>query len=348
MTEIPPSSRMSRRTLLTGAAVTSALSVLPSELFAQQAAAGSVSQATSRPAGKLKLSLFSKIMQWTDLNEAVAIAKDLGFDALDLTVRNKGHVLPERVEVDLPRAVETVRKAGLEVSMITTDIKSVSSPYAEVMLKTASQQGIHHYRWGGLLYKGGRGISDQLNDLKPQVKALAELNRRYEMCGIYHTHSGPDQIGGPIWDLWLLLQGLDPRWIAMNYDIGHATVEGGYGGWETSAQLARDSMRGIALKDFRWPSKPVAQATAAKKSRFADVAPEWCPIGEGIVDFRGFFSIVKANNFAGPIQFHFEYPAFGGAENGETTLRIPKAQLIAAVRKDLDYIKAILRDLELV
>jgi sugar phosphate isomerase/epimerase len=305
---------------------------------------------TALPGARLKLSLFSKLMQWTDLKEAAAIAKDLGFDAMDLTVRPKGHVLPEHVETDLPRAVETVHRAGLEVSMISTEIKSASSPYAEVMLKTASQLGIRNYRWGGLTYKGNLEIAAQLDALKPQVKALADLNSKHNICGMYHTHSGPDMIGGPIWDLWLLLQGLDPRWIGMNYDIGHATVEGGYGGWETSAQLARESMRGIALKDFRWPSKSEAAklSSASAKPHSADIEPEWCPIGEGIVDFSGFFKIIKANNFAGPIQMHFEYPSFGGAENGDTTLRIPKQQLIAAVRKDIDYVKSIMRPLDLI
>ena len=293
---------------------------------------------------KLKLSLFSKLFQWTDIQETAAIAKDLGFDALDLTVRPKGHVLPERVETDLPRTVETVHRAGLEVSMISTEIQSAASPYAELIVRTASKLGIRNYRWGGLTYKGSKGISQQLSDLKPQVKALSELNQRYGVCGMYHTHSGPNMIGGPIWDLWLLLKDLDPQWIGMNYDIGHATIEGGYGGWETSAQLVRDFMKGIALKDFRWPAK---KATATPDSKSPDYEPEWCPIGEGIVDFRGFFRIVKGNRFKGPIQMHFEYPAFAGAENGETTLHIPKQQLIAAVRKDITYIRSILHDLQL-
>jgi sugar phosphate isomerase/epimerase len=157
-------------------------------------------------------------------------------------------------------------------------------------------------------------------------------------------------IGGPIWDLWLLLQDLDSRWIGMNYDIGHATIEGGYGGWQTSARLAKDSMRGIALKDFRWPSKtkaapPDIHASAPPRAVYE---PEWCPIGEGVVDFRGFFEIVKQNGFSGPVQMHFEYPEFGGAENGDTVLRISKQQLITAVRKDLTYIRGVLRDLNLV
>lgn len=334
--------KISRRSLLSGAAITGVLHTFPLTGFAQDLA--------PNVAGKLKLSMFSKLLQWADVKEAATIAKDLGFDALDLTVRSRGHVLPERVEVDLPRAVEAVRQAGLEISMISTEITSSASPYAEPILKTASQLGIRNYRWGGLTYKRTKGIAEQLNELKPQVRALAELNRKHNICGMYHTHSGPNMIGGPIWDLWLLLQGLDSRWIGMNYDIGHATIEGGYGGWQTSARLAADSMKGIALKDFRWPSKMQAASPAMHTSgtRALRYEPEWCPVGEGIVDFLGFFEIVKRNGFSGPVQMHFEYPEFGGAENGDTKLRIPRQQLIAAVRKDLTYIKGVLSDLNLV
>jgi sugar phosphate isomerase/epimerase len=334
MTHPTSPAAISRRQLLAGAAATGAIHALAPTAFAQSAA---LQPASPR---KLKLSLFTKLFQWTDLKQTASIARDLGFDALDITVRPKGHVLPERVATDLPAAVDVVRAAGLQVSMISTEIKSVDSPYAEAILATASRLGIRHYRWGGLTYKPNTGIAQQLQSLKPQIRALAQLNQTHEICGMYHTHSGPNMIGGPIWDLWLLLQDLDPRWIGMNYDIGHATVEGGFGGWQTSTELAANSMRGIALKDFRWPAKKPAE-------KLSDYQPEWCPIGEGIVDFHAFFTLVKASSFDGPIQMHFEYPAFGGAENGETTLHIPRPQLIAAVRKDLTYIREVLHQLDL-
>src|SRR5215471_18287569 len=57
-------------------------------------------------AGALKISVFSKHFQWTNCREMAAIAKDIGFDGIDLTVRQSGHVLPERVEEDLPKAAE--------------------------------------------------------------------------------------------------------------------------------------------------------------------------------------------------------------------------------------------------
>jgi L-ribulose-5-phosphate 3-epimerase len=330
---------MSRRTLLVGAAMSGAFHALAKDN-------------TQNATGKLQICVFSKHLQWTDVPEAAAIARDIGFDGIDLTVRPQGHVLPERVEADLPAAVEAVRRAGLTVPMISTEISSVQSPHAEAILKTASQLGIAHYRWGGITYPANQGIEQRLNELKPQVKALAELNQEHRICGMYHTHSGPGLVGAPIWDLWIIFQNLDPRWIGINYDIGHATVEGGYGGWIDSSRLVKGQMKGIALKDFTWQQNKASNTHHDPFDKSLSVedawVPHWCPVGQGMVNFAGFFAIAKANGFSGPVQLHYEYSGLGGAEDGARKLGIPKQQLIEAMRNDLDVVRAVMREQQLI
>jgi sugar phosphate isomerase/epimerase len=339
---------MSRRTLLLGAAMSSALHALAKDT---PQSADAVEPPASNP-GKLKICVFSKHLQWTTVSDAAAIARDIGFDGVDLTVRTDGHILPERVETDLPAAVEAVHRAGLEVPMITTEIMGVETPHAEAILRTASKLGIRQYRWGWFSYLANEGVVERLNQLKPQVKALADLNKENQICGMYHTHSGPGLIGGPIWDVWTLFQGLDPRWIAINYDIGHATVEGGYGGWIASSRLVKNQMRGIALKDFTWQQnkgKNIHPDPFDKSLGIVDAwVPHWCPTGQGMVNFAGFFDIVKKNGFSGPVQLHFEYPGLGGAENGTKNLTIPKQEVIDAMRRDLTYVKGVMREKQLI
>jgi sugar phosphate isomerase/epimerase len=341
MTELSPG-MMSRRALLLGAATSSVL-----HAFAKDTTqSANASMASPGPPEKLKICVFSKHLQWTDVHDAAAIARDIGFDGIDLTVRAEGHVLPERVEADLPAAVETVRRAGLQVPMITTEITSAQTPHADTVLKTAHSLGIRHYRWGQLTYPADEGIAERLDQLKPQMKVLADLNEKHQICGMYHTHSGPGMVGAPIWDLWTIFQGLDPRWIGVNYDIGHATVEGGYGGWVASSRLVRHSMSGIALKDFAWGQnkKTSTHQDPYDKSLSIENAwvPHWCAIGQGMVNLAGFFAIVKANNFSGPVQLHFEYPGLGGAQNGDKKLTIPKQELMDAMRRDLTFVKGVM------
>jgi sugar phosphate isomerase/epimerase len=283
--------------------------------------------------------------------ETAQFAKELGFDGIDLTVRPGGHVLPSRVQADLPAAVKTIRSAGLQVPMITTGITRADSEAAAV-LETASQLGIRHYRWGGLTYKPGQSIIGQLEEMKPQVRALAELNRKYDVCGMYHTHSGPGLVGAPIWDLYILFEGVDPRWMGANYDIGHATVEGGYGGWIDSSMLMRNQMKGIALKDFTWMKNAKGETFQDPFDKSLGVAgrwtPHWCPIGEGMVNFAGFFNIIKANHFSGPVQLHFEYPGLGGAQNGNAKLSVPQDVVLGAMRRDLNTVRGLLSQAQLI
>src|SRR5688500_11924668 len=59
------------------------------------------------------IAVFSKHLQWLPFADVGPVIAESGFRAVDLTVRPGGHVLPERVEDDLPRAVETLRRSGL-------------------------------------------------------------------------------------------------------------------------------------------------------------------------------------------------------------------------------------------
>lgn len=275
---------------------------------------------------------FSKHFQWTTIQEMGEICARLGYDGVDLTLRPGGHVEPDRVEDDLPKAFEAVKKAGLEMPMVTAGIIDVSTPHTEKVLKTLSSLGIRRYRWGGFKYEATPGLPDQLAAFKPRVKDLAAMNHQYGLCAMYHTHSGVNQVGASQWDLYLLLKDFDPNSVSANYDLGHATVEGGYGGWIHSARLMLPYTRGMALKDFVW------EKTAK------GWVPGWCAFGKGMVNFKQYLSMAKAAGFQGPVQLHFEYPELGGADNGKKTFTVPKDRLIEIFRRDLVALRAVLAE----
>ncbi len=297
--------------------------------------AGSAALAASAqsPARRFSICAFSKHFQWTDVSEAAEVCARLGYDGMDLTLRKGGHVLPERVADDLPKAVEAVRKAGLTVPMVTTGIVDPDSPHAEAVVKTLASLNIRHYRWGGFRYDRSGPIPQQLEAFKPRVRDLAALNKQYGVCAMYHTHSGIGQVGACMWDLWLLLKDHDPRQVSANYDIGHATVEGGFGGWIHTARLLMPHIQGVAVKDFRWQ--------ADDRGRWR---PGWCALGQGMVNFSQFFGMLKEAGFAGPLQLHMEYPELAGADTGQTTFKIPKEKLLAIMRRDIDTLKSLLRE----
>lgn len=270
------------------------------------------------------LCVFSKHLQFLDVAAMTAAVKALGGQGVDLTVRPKGHIEPERVADELPRAVEVIRAAGLSAPMITTGIVDAKSPHAELVLRTARKLGIDRYRWGGLKYDLSKSIPAQLAEMRPRVRDLAALNQAVGMTAIYHTHSGAGQVGASMWDLWRLLDDQDPRLVAVNFDVAHAVIEGGLGGWQHSLALLAPMIRGVAVKDFRWGQDAQGRWRV-----------QWCPLGQGMVPLREMLTRLKATGAAWPVQLHFEYPLFG-ADHGATKLDGgTQEQVLSAMRRDV-------------
>jgi len=281
---------------------------------------------------KLKVSIFSKHLQFLTGEQLPAAVAQMGFDGIDLTVRKGGHVEPERVTQQLPPIVSGIRNHGLEIPMVTTDIVDANTPHAEAVVHTMSELGIKKYRWGGFLYTNDRPITEQLDAFKPRVAGLATLNAKAGVCAMYHTHSGVGLVGAPIWDLHEILKHFDPNSVSVNYDVGHATVEGGAGGWIDSFRITGNYLQGVAVKDFLW-----------EKNKKGDWSAEWKPLGTGMVRFPQFFQMLAGTSFSGPLQLHFEYP-LGGADAGKRELSMDQTDVYSAMKRDLnqlrDYLKA--------
>lgn len=297
--------------------------------------AASPSRAANTQTGGLKVAIFSKHLLFVQGDDLAKAAANIGFDGIDLAVRKGGHVEPDRVAQDLPKLVGIIRSQGLQVPMITTDIVDADTPHATEVLRAMHELGIHNYRWGGFKYDYSKPMAPQLEAFKPRVAKLAELNKSYQSTAMYHTHSGIGVVGAPIWDLHIILQDFDPAAVGVNYDIGHATIEGGFGGWIDSFHITGRHMRGVCVKDCMWEKGP----NGRWKSEFV-------PMGTGMVQFDKFFKMVKESGFNGPLQIHFEYP-LGGANDGKTKLTIPKEEVYAAMKRDLAQLRTYLKEASL-
>lgn len=306
---------MNRRKFITTiAAAGSAVAVRPSF-----SAEGSVFQ----------FNCFSKHLQWLDYQETAEVLKSAGYDGVDLTVRPGGHVAPERAEEDLPRAVETFAAVGLKVPMIVTSVTRADDPVQEKILRTAAALGVKIYRMGYLNYETALGIEGSIAQLRPQMQELADLNRQIGITGAYQNHAGT-RIGGAVWDLWVLLKDVAPQHLGIQYDIKHATAEGGRS-WILGLQLVAEHINCLALKDFLWQQND--------RGQWSDNP---VPMGTGMVDYPAFFAAVKNLNILVPITMHLEYvmphQEFAGAAH-----EIKKAKEIEVYWRDLSVAKVMLR-----
>jgi L-ribulose-5-phosphate 3-epimerase len=275
------------------------------------------------------INVFSKNLQWLDYGRMASVAAEIGFEGIDLTVRPAGHVLPERVTDDLPRAVEAVKKAGLQVPMITTAILSANEPHTENILKTAGALGVTSYRLGWLRYDDNISIDDNLRKFGEEFSKLDALNRKYNIRGEYQNHSGAF-LGSPVWDVAGILKKFDASSMGLQYDVLHATVEGA-NAWPLALKHIATHVTSMPIKDFEWTKKDGKAAMAL------------VPLGQGIVDFEKFFGLVKAMKIQGPFSMHFEYP-LGGIENGTRKLTIPEKEVTGAMKRDVMKFREMLKD----
>lgn len=267
-----------------------------------------------------KVNIFSKHLHWLSYEAMAEKVATIGFDGADLTVRPGGHVEPERVKEDLPKAVEALRKAGLQVETITTAIESVNSPFAKDIIKTAGELDIHYYRMGWINYDASKTVEQDLKRIKKQLKQLNDLNRQHNIKGAYQNHAGKS-FGAAVWDMWVVFKELDSKFIGSQYDLRHAMVEGLHA-WENGFELISPFINTLTVKDFHYKNQKEGEPL------------QNVPLGEGIVKWEGFFKKLKEKNIIVPISLHCEYP-LGGADQGSRTLTLPDSEVLNALKRDL-------------
>jgi len=269
-------------------------------------------------AKKFTLIAFSKPFQTLNFEDTADLVAEVGWDGIECPVRKGGQVLPEKVEDDLPRMVEALKKRQRRLVSLTTDVQDASNPLNQRVLRAASKLGLKHYRLGFFRYREDRSIPDQLNEIKAQLREVVALNQELGLCAGFQNHSGRDYVGAPVWDIYELIKDFDRQQIGVHFDIGHATIEGG-NAWRTNARLMTPLFSAVYVKDFAW-----RKLGESWKS-------EWCPLGQGMIS-RSFITTLKKSAFRGPISQHHEYPLGAGKE------------MITAMQKDLATLKSWLAD----
>ncbi|MBE0542044.1 MAG: sugar phosphate isomerase/epimerase [Verrucomicrobia bacterium] len=272
---------------------------------------GALSGAATDKTGPWKICAFEKPLQFLSYDETADFIAELGYQGIEATVRPGGHVLPERVEDDLPKLVEALKKRGLEITILTSGVNSVKQPHTEKVLRTAAKLGIQRYRMLWWRYDLKQPIWPQMEALRPVLKDLVALNRDAGISGLYQNHAGANMVGASLWDIYSLIKDYDPKDIGLAYDIRHAQVEAALA-WPAQLQLVQSHVTAVCVKDYDWV-----------KGRVRTV-----PLGAGRVD-KKVMAQLRASGFAGPLSVHVEYD--GGSRD--------RKFLSDAFRNDLNTLK---------
>ena len=237
-----------------------------------------------------KLCFFTKHLQGLSFDDIASLAVEMGVDGVESPIRPKGHIEPEKIEDELPKYVEALKKQNLELTILTSGITEVSAEQrTEAVLRTAAKLGVKRFRMSYYKYDLQKPIWPQLQEIKPKLKDLIQLCQEIGIQPLFQNHSGKDYYGAPVWDIYSLMQEYTPEQFAFCFDIFHATLEGGLQ-WPLSAALTADHWGAVYFKDFQWNGRKA----------------EGCPLGQGQVN-PDFAKMIKQRNYTGPISLHVEY-----------------------------------------
>ncbi|MCF3648771.1 TIM barrel protein [Synoicihabitans lomoniglobus] len=275
----------------------------------------------------LRVHLFSKHLQFLDYAAMAAKAAELGFDGVDLTVRPRGHVEPAEVKSALPRAAAALRRAGLEPVMCTTGINTMADPLSDTVLGAIADAGFTHLRLGYHQFSDEESLPATLTSLRPVVRELATALQRRGLQGAFQNHAGARYVGASIWELWQVLEDIDPTQIGLQFDIRHVTAERGLS-WINEYRLAAPKIASLALKDSKWIEDPATGRGTAV----------YTPVGEGWVDWPAYFKLLQTHAIDVPASLHLEYD-LGGADHGHRQLTVEPAVVYAAMQRDLQRVR---------
>ncbi len=263
--------------------------------------------------------VFNKPLQHLSYDEQAALVADMGFAGIEGTVRPGGHVEPDKVEQDLPRQIEALKKHQLAMTLLTSDINNIDEPVNRKVLETAAQLGVKRFRMRPYRYDYAQSIPDQVARFRQTYRQLVSFCADLGIRPLYQNHAGAKYFGAPLWDLYLLMKDEPVEQSGICFDIRHATAEGGLS-WPTQFHLLEPWFGMVYCKDFDWDKK-------TKK-------PTNVPLGTGMVDYPKFFSMLRKIDYRGPISLHMEY----------TDHRDPKLldQSIAAIRQDHKILQALM------
>lgn len=329
MNTLPSTRSLNRRAFLARAGLAAAAAaVAPTGLLGASAPIKGPSAAKAVPGGGYALGLLEKWffdggdggpLKYTPEQMAQTL-DEIGLD-LELTMRKNGHITPEKAPDELPAMVAALAKKNRRILWLAMDTVRPDEPHWEKALRVGQQLGIPQYRHRGFQYRPGTPLKQQVANFNSMAREFAAANKEIGIQGVYQLHSGPNHAGSAVWDLDMILEGIEPAHFGCAMDLRHLLVEQGTA-WPTAIRLIAPKVVALCVKDFRWENDRVVNV----------------PLGEGRVKQTHVQRVIEANGGPLPICIHVEY--FNNAAGQLAAVPFEqRAGIVAAFRKDAKLLR---------
>ncbi len=246
----------------------------------------------------LKISLYTLLARDVSLEEAVRLAADAGFDAVDIRMRDEGiHITPDISDAEAEKVRKMVEDAGLHVSGLTTyweigrverEAAAVELAGIERSLHTATVLGAKFMRVSSADYERGYDYEVCRAAFRDQIMRVAEMAAAHGVIVTPEQHGGRYiASAGQCLDM---LRGLEHPNLGIVFDPGNAVSEGFERPWVQVRMLGR-WIKNVHVKN---------RMTAAGEPRQHERLPGGnVRVDEGVLDWDAIAEELKAIGYDG-------------------------------------------------
>ena len=263
--------------------------------------------------------VFIKKWRGTPLADVAKLVKGLGFDGVELPVREGFWVEPKSISTQLPEAVKVLAGHGLKIG-------AVAGEEDEPTIAALGDNGIPILRIMVSVPRGQEYLPQIEQTRRHWDTLLPALEKHSVVLGV-QNHRGrciTDALG-----LHHAISEYDPRLVGAVWDPGHNAVQGD--NLDLSLGMVLPWLCMVNMKSAFW------RRCNAPEAERAEWRTHWTTCRHGMVDWPAVIADLKKHGYEGDISHSAEYSAadFSGAE-------LDSQSLPPLVAEDLAYIKSLL------
>lgn len=261
--------------------------------------------------------LFTKLFGERPVEQVAGIAADLGFDGIDLLIREGFPATPD----DPTSIVDWARHlagTATPVLTVTTDMTDPGRYPVDAVLGACADAGIPTVRVGYWYYDGSVPYADLWEQARRNLDELATLAAKHGVTLLLQLHGGTIHSSGAL--ARNLLAELDPAAIGTYIDPGNQAVQDGREDWRLTFDLLGDTLRCVGVKNGGWSARDVAESGQRRW------ASDWLGVADGMVPWDDVVAHLRAVDYDGVLSFHGHY-------------ELPFEQVVDQTRTDLGFIR---------
>lgn len=238
------------------------------------------------------LAIFTKPWKSLPLPELAGHIKSLGFDLIELPVRDGFQVEPEHIERDLPAAVKLLGEHGIRVLNVTAALPLDD----ERLYRACDAAGVKMNRV--MFWQRDMDYWAAEAEARRRLDAALPFCERYDLQIGVQNHSGKfvpvNEMGA-----YHLLKDYDPRYVAAVWDPAHNALEGMDS--DAALDILAPYLCVVNLKNAYWRCVSGPEAAAAEWKIY------WTSGAQGRASWSRVVAKLKAIGYQGPICFSAEY-----------------------------------------